>query len=247
MPNEQRRRLSPNCEDLAPFVWGDTTTSHGRRARAHEGIGGEDEAETEAHPAPEEGSYQATRQRRADARHCAALQRQPQHDFAVISVNPAVCNPAWMSFVSALGTPMIALIVGGFGGLIAYRQWRTARDRLKLDLFDRRLPIYEQTRDLLARRMALGQLDNNEITEFAIKTRVSRWLFDQILADYLEEIVGKLLEISNLNSELETLTDKAERDRNVGMQRELKNWLDDQVYRTRTLDARFADFLHVRH
>ena len=74
------------------------------------------------------------------------------------------------------GRLIIALIVGGFGGLIAYRQWRMARDRLKLDLFDRRLLVYEQTRNYLTQRMALGQLESQEITEFVVKTRECRVL-----------------------------------------------------------------------
>ncbi|MFZ0496591.1 MAG: hypothetical protein WBD78_10175 [Methylocella sp.] len=153
---------------------------------------------------------------------------------------------AALKYASALGTPIIALIVGLFGGMIAYRQWRTAQDRLKLDLFDRRLVIYQQTRDFLARRMALGQLKGREITEFAVNTRVSRWLFSAAIADYLEgEIAKKAMDLADLNSELEALTDEAGRKQNVSRQRELKDWLEKQLYEV--IDAKFGEFLQIRH
>ena len=143
--------------------------------------------------------------------------------------------------MSALLTPVIGIAVA----YIAWQQWRTARNKLKLDLFDRRLPIYERTRAFLARRMALRQLDHNEITEFAIETRVSRWLFNPAMAQYLEgEIVKKAMDLATLHSELEGLTGEAHKE-NLSRQRELKNWLDVQLYKV--IDTKFGKYLHVRH
>jgi hypothetical protein len=97
----------------------------------------------------------------------------------------ASCDPSLVSIIATFGTPIIAQLVGGFGGLIDYRQWRTARNRLKFDLFDRRLQIYEETRNLLATRMAKGFLQVDTIIEFSRKVRVARWLFNAAMADYL--------------------------------------------------------------
>jgi hypothetical protein len=161
-------------------------------------------------------------------------------------MNPVAPNPAWVNILSALGTPIIALIIGGFGGLIAYRQWRTARNRLKLDLFDRRLIVYEQTRDFLARRRALGQLTDDEITKFAIKTRVSKWLFNPAIAAYLEDEIAKAaMDVSSLESERQTLTNEADRKANVARQRQLKEWLDKQLYQV--IDGKFSPFLRLKH
>jgi len=46
--------------------------------------------------------------------------------------------PSWVTVLSAMLTPAVALSVA----FIAYRQWRTAQNRLKLDLFDRCLAIH---------------------------------------------------------------------------------------------------------
>ncbi len=157
----------------------------------------------------------------------------------------ASCDPAWVSVVAALGPPIIALLVGVLGGLIAYRQWRTARNRLKLDLFDRRLTVYEQTRDLLARRMAAGFLDLDEIIEFRVKARVAQWLFDPAMAAYLEEIGEKTRQITAVEMELKQALDEARRKQLISQQRVQKEWLDKQLYEV--LDAKFGKFLHLEH
>lgn len=50
-------------------------------------------------------------------------------------------EPHWTAYLSALLTP----IVGFFGALIAYLQWRIARNKIKLDLYEKRFAIYEAT------------------------------------------------------------------------------------------------------
>jgi hypothetical protein len=71
---------------------------------------------------------------------------------------PAV--PDWFT----VSQPIALLAIAILGAAIAYRQWRTARDKLRLDLFDRRMAVYSaaktflnvalirrpETRDLLA-------------------------------------------------------------------------------------------------
>ena len=48
-------------------------------------------------------------------------------------------EPHWTVYLSALLTPIIAL----FGAVIAFFQWRVARNQIKIDLYDKRFAIYE--------------------------------------------------------------------------------------------------------
>jgi len=57
--------------------------------------------------------------------------------------------PTCVLYVQALGPTIIALAASGIAGYIAFRQWLTARNRLKLDLFDKRFAIYQAMRDFL--------------------------------------------------------------------------------------------------
>jgi hypothetical protein len=158
-------------------------------------------------------------------------------------MTPAACNPSWVNLFSALATPMIAIIVA----YVAWRQWRTAREKLKIDLFERRLPIYEQTRDILSRQLALGNaFDSAKITDFGVKTRVSRWLYDASIADYLQEgIVSKLQDLHDVESELEGSITDTQKQGLIARRRQLRNWIEDQLYNV--LDKKFGRYLHVNH
>lgn len=54
-------------------------------------------------------------------------------------------EPHWTSYITALTIPVIAIVAA----IIAYRQWRTAQSKLKLDLFEKRMVVYQAARDML--------------------------------------------------------------------------------------------------
>lgn len=67
-----------------------------------------------------------------------------------------MCAVDWgvvVEILKILPTPIVALLVG----LVAYRQWLTAKDKLALDLFDRRLEMHRKLL-LLFDRMKLEKL-----------------------------------------------------------------------------------------
>ena len=57
--------------------------------------------------------------------------------------------PLWVEYVKALGTPVVAIVAASIAGAIAYRQLRTARNKLKLDLFDKRMAVYQNAVQLI--------------------------------------------------------------------------------------------------
>jgi len=97
-------------------------------------------------------------------------------------MSPA-CNPAWSGILTALLTPLIAIIVA----YIAYRQWRTAQNRLKLDLFDRRFAIHSAAHDLIATVISYGKIDNKDIFAFLSGIQQARWLLNEGIVKYLEK------------------------------------------------------------
>jgi hypothetical protein len=52
---------------------------------------------------------------------------------------------AWVTLFAGLLTPVIGIVVA----FVAWQQWKTARDKLKLDMFDRRLAIFIAVRDYM--------------------------------------------------------------------------------------------------
>ena len=83
-------------------------------------------------------------------------------------------TPAWVQWLSALLTPVIGLLAG----YIAYEQMRTARAKLRLDLFDKRVALYEAAMTFLAHVGTSGTVTHAERVAFFREVRNSRFLFE---------------------------------------------------------------------
>jgi hypothetical protein len=147
----------------------------------------------------------------------------------------------WTTVLSALLTPTVAV----FGIWIAYRQWRTTQDKLKLDLFDRRLAIYQAAQRYLTGVMTSGRTSNE--VEFAMlqETRGAKWLLNADIDGYLRKTLWeRATKLNCLQSELEGLGVGEERSANISETRDIKNWMATQLT---VLDEKFAPFLMLRH
>lgn len=150
-------------------------------------------------------------------------------------------DPHWTAYLSALLTPIVAVL----GSLIAYRQWRLAQNKLKLDLFDRRFSVYDAARTLLASIMTSGKAKDDVIFKYMVATREAKWLLSPAVAEYLDkQLYHKALDLQCLASELEGVGVGDVRTQNVRKQAEIKKWFMAQY---EVLDEHFAPFLRLQH
>lgn len=151
------------------------------------------------------------------------------------------CDPHWTQYLSALLTPTVAVL----GSFIAYRQWRTAQNKLKHDLFERRFSVFDSARKLLASIMTSGKANNEELFKFLSGTREAKWLLDDQIAEYLEkELYAKAVHLQCLESELQGLPVGEGRSANIKAQSEIKLWLGKQF---EVLDEKFSPYLRLKH
>ncbi|WP_313220864.1 hypothetical protein [Stutzerimonas nitrititolerans] len=147
----------------------------------------------------------------------------------------------WTTYLSPLLVPIIAI----FGALIAYRQWRTAQNKLKLDLFDRRLVIYESVQKYLTALMISGKTTSEMEFEFLTGKRGAQWLFNEELTGYLDkELWRKICALGCIQSELEGMPAGQERKNKVQAKAELREWF---VAQSKVIDEKFAPFLRLSH
>jgi len=103
--------------------------------------------------------------------------------------------PTWISEMQAFSLPAIA--VGG--AFIAYQQYRIARQKLRLDLYDRRYKIYSCLLDAVI--SALNETATNTFDvstrELNQKLREARFLFDAKTFDYFNELETSVLQYRN--------------------------------------------------
>jgi hypothetical protein len=70
--------------------------------------------------------------------------------------------------------------------LIAYLQWQTARQKVLLDLFDKRFAVYDELRSVVGRHLSSG-IDQTALFEFKRVTSRAQFLFGPEVQPFLEE------------------------------------------------------------
>jgi len=144
----------------------------------------------------------------------------------------------FIDILQALLTPTIAAVAVG----VAVAQWWTARNKLRLDLFDRRWAIYVATREMLAEMFRHGASTQAAQQKFLEGTRGARFLFDENIARYLEkELWSRVAKLEAANALIEAIG-APERPRAITAKYEIMEWLTKQHDAT---DALFDKFLRV--
>ena len=151
-------------------------------------------------------------------------------------------DPHWTTWVSALLTPTVAI----FGGYIALQQWRTARNKLKFDLFDRRMKVYEAVNTLLVLILREGKVTDEVLYTYAARTQQSQWLFGPEIQTYLDKQVWhRALEVRRLTTELDGMPVGDERSAKVKERGEIKKQL--LALPKASLIAKFVPYLRLYH
>ena len=152
-----------------------------------------------------------------------------------------MAEPHWTQVLAALLTPTIAV----FGLFIAYLQWRTAQNKLKLELFEKRFAVYDVARRFIASVITSGKAKDEEMNKFLSGTCETKWLLNDDIATYFDEqIWGNSVDLQALDAELEGAPFGDERTKNVQRQGQIKKWLIDQY---KVLDEKFSPFLKLGH
>jgi hypothetical protein len=97
-------------------------------------------------------------------------------------------HPHWTTYVQAISTPIIAAIAAGFAGMIAYRQWRTARDKLKMDLFDKRYAVYLAYREYCSSITSPLRKPESAIPPIPKTLDAAEWLFNAQVNSLLNDL-----------------------------------------------------------
>lgn len=104
--------------------------------------------------------------------------------------------PIWVQVASALSTPAVALIVAW----IAWRQWRTAREKLVLDLFEKRWEIFHVAEAAVGLVIRDGDArENDAIRDVAVLRSKASFLFGDEVEKYLGDLQKRMAQIGLAN------------------------------------------------
>lgn len=148
------------------------------------------------------------------------------------------------TFITALLTPLIGLIAI----YIAYQQWKTNRanqetnaKRLKLELYNKRFAIYGAARTFLRGIAVNRSISDEMLVKYWAGINPARFLLDEELANYLEEIEKKAVDLQTIQIESQEPGGPSVRARERG---ELKKWFYKQIY---ILNENFHPYLKIEH
>ena len=138
------------------------------------------------------------------------------------------CGPVCVGLVQGVPAALVALTVGIVGWLIARRQAAIAQAKLKLDLFEKRYPIFQQTWEIMSAVAQNGTRGHNYGlgNPFSNYKPRAGFLFGEEVEAYLSAAVDKWVDLSTLEAEGE---DPAAAALNAARVRELKNWFYKQA------------------
>lgn len=152
-----------------------------------------------------------------------------------------MADPHWTAYLTALMTPTVAVV----GAWIALQQWITARDKLRLDLFEHRMAIYQSARSLLGSVYAQGDLQPEDERNYLVGITGAHWFFGPEVHQYLEkELWGKICDLACIKGELDGLPRGPERLELVDKKAHLRVWFLDQSER---MDRLFFPYLRFKH
>lgn len=144
-----------------------------------------------------------------------------------------------VKILSAVLTPLVAVFVS----YIAWQQHRTNKEKLKLDLFDKRFDVYDATKKYLSKITAEGNVSNDDLADFLIATNKSYFLFGQDIEKYLNELYLKGVDLNYTQKQIRSgrLIDEANT-KVVEKDHETFTWLTDQLTKSKSVFGKYMRF-----
>jgi hypothetical protein len=112
--------------------------------------------------------------------------------------------------------------------LVGYAQWRTANQRVVVDLFEKRLAAYNELEGAVGQVMREGEVDEAAFRRFLIGKMDARFLFGREVLDYLEAVYRDIVSLKTVyrNDVIDTKPDR-ERERVIDLKFEVFGRVSD--------------------
>jgi hypothetical protein len=146
----------------------------------------------------------------------------------------------WLQYLTALSTPVLAF----FGAWIARAQWKTARMKLKLDLFDKRIVVYEAVRKAFGQLMMYGKPTSELQSDYLTGIAGARWLFDKEMDEYLSVDLWSVISKLHVALTKEDSPHPLASREGLSERMELMGKINSEW---QLIDSRFAPFLSLEH
>jgi hypothetical protein len=112
------------------------------------------------------------------------------------------CGPVCLSLIQGIPAGLVAAVATVIGAKIASHQTTVAAAKLKLDLFDKRYPIFLDTWKIMSEVVSKGTREKNYGlgTPFNNFMPQARFLFGEDIERYLSEAANKWIDLHTIES-----------------------------------------------
>jgi hypothetical protein len=145
--------------------------------------------------------------------------------------------PLLVWYCQGLLAPLVTIIAI----YIAWKQWKTNTDKLKLELFDRRYQAFQDVRKILE-SMFGAQTNSEEMTRFWFATSNVGFLFGPEIKDYRDEILIRGGKLADLNHDLDRDAPGENREELHQERKAQIRWARDQV---EIVASKFTKYLNL--
>jgi len=153
--------------------------------------------------------------------------------------------PPWVNIVVQLTPAFIAAVLGSLGFYIACLQYRINRDKLRLDLFEKRLDAYEALQQFFGSMLRHGDFTDEAIPMLHEARYKSRFLFGEDIRSHIEELWKRGFEMRDLQRRMygpESLPVGPERSKICGLHSDILKWFLDHMTTSQDRYERYLQF-----
>jgi len=140
---------------------------------------------------------------------------------------------------------LLAPVIAGVVAYIAWQQHKTNRDKLRLDLYDKRLKVFHSLMNLLGFIARDGDCSHSRLGQYCAEIGESRFLFAEDITNYLEEIFTEAGKLHRLEQEIKQISafSQARKESILNKRAKVFDWLTGQIKESQT---RFEKYLNFR-
>ena len=147
----------------------------------------------------------------------------------------------WLELVKGLPAAFVALVIGLIATWITYNQYKVARAKLNLDLFDKRHHIFQKAWELLSQ--ASGPNSAKMRLDFTNLIPEASFIFGKNIETYMYEINKKLIEYNTLNIKMQNNAIHPISDDDKNRIAELADWFYNEASTgSRVVFSEYLDF-----
>ena len=158
------------------------------------------------------------------------------------------CSPGsdFFEWIKTISPVIVTMIFGGIAGAITWRQYKVAHAKMKLDLFERRFKIFQQTLEILSWTFKDGTRETNWglATPFNNFLPEAAFLLGPEISDYLNLCIKNWTELHGLQAEKYNEAGK-DRQKKIERSTALTNWFFEQG--STGCRAKFGVYLDFRN